>query len=70
MEAEYMTAYAAIQEVVWIRGVMTELGLKGFQLSKDASPTILNTDSKGAIDTEPYQPQEVRAYPNQVSLDS
>ena len=50
METEYMAAYAAIQEIVWIRGVMTELGLKGFQLSKDASPTILNMDSKGAID--------------------
>ena len=45
-----MVAYAAIQEIVWIRGVMTELGLKGFQLSKDAPPTILNTDSKSAID--------------------
>ena len=45
-----MAAYAVIQEIVWIRGVMTELGLKGFQLSKDASPTILNMDSKSAID--------------------
>ena len=50
MKAGYMAAYAAIQEIVWIRGVMTELGLKGFQLSKDASPTILNMDSKSAID--------------------
>ena len=45
-----MAADAAIQEIVWIRGVMTKLGLKGFQLSKDASPTILNMDSKSAID--------------------
>ena len=44
-----MAAYAAIQEIVGIRGVMTELGLKGFQLSNDASPTILNMDSKSAI---------------------
>ena len=29
---------------------MTELGLKGFQLSKNASPTILNMNSKSAID--------------------
>ena len=38
-----MTAYAAIPEIVWIRGVMTELGLeaKGFQVIKDTSPTIL-----------------------------
>ena len=50
MEAEYMAAYAAIQEIVWVRGAMTELGLKGFQLSKDASPTILNMDSNSAID--------------------
>lgn len=50
MEAEYMAAYAAIQEIVWIRGVMTELGLKGFELSSRASPTILNMDSKSAID--------------------
>ena len=26
-ESEYMAAYAAIQEIVWIRGVMSELGL-------------------------------------------
>lgn len=50
MEAEYMAAYAAIQEIVWIRGVMTELGIRGFELSKNASPTILNMDSKSAID--------------------
>jgi hypothetical protein len=50
MEAEYMAAYAAIQEIVWIRGVMTELGLKGFELSGNTSPTILNMDSKSAID--------------------
>ena len=51
IEAEYMmAAYAAIQEIVWIRGVMTELGLKGFELSGSASPTILNMDSKSAID--------------------
>lgn len=50
MEAEYMAAYAAIQEIVWIRGVMTELGLQGFELSSDASPTILYMDSKSAID--------------------
>ena len=43
-----MAPCAAIQ--VWIRGVITELGLNGFQLSKDASPTILNMDSKSAID--------------------
>ena len=50
MEAEYMTAYAAIQEIVWIQWVVTELGLEGFQLSKDASSTILNMDSKRAVD--------------------
>ena len=50
MEAECMAAYAAIQGIVWIRVVMTELGVKGFQLNKDASPTTLNMDSKSAID--------------------
>ena len=50
MKVEYMTACAAIQEIVWIRGVTTELGLTGFHLSKDASPTILNMGSKSAID--------------------
>jgi hypothetical protein len=50
MEAAYMAAYAAIQEIVHIRGVMTELGLKGFEISGNASPTILNMDSKSAID--------------------
>ena len=27
-----MAAYAAIQEIVWIRGVMTELGIKDIEL--------------------------------------
>ena len=46
MEAKVWAAYAAIQEIVWIRGVMTELGLKGFQLSKDASPKTLNITAR------------------------
>ena len=50
IEAEYMAAYAAIQEIVWIRGVMTELGIKDLELSRSTSPTILNMDSKSAID--------------------
>ena len=50
MEAEYMAVYAAIQEIVWIRGVMTELGVPGYQLNKSASPTIILMDSKSAID--------------------
>ena len=50
MEAEYMAAYATIQEIVWTRGVMTELGFKEFALSEDAAPTTLNMDSKSAID--------------------
>jgi hypothetical protein len=50
MEAEYMAAYGAIQEIVWIRGVMTELGIKEFELSGKAAPTTLNMDSKSAID--------------------
>jgi hypothetical protein len=51
MEAECMIAYAAIQEILlWIRGVMTELRVKGFELNGNSSPTILNMDSKSAID--------------------
>ena len=50
MEAEYMAAYAAIQKIVWIRGVITELDIKDLELSRSTSPTILNTDSKSAID--------------------
>ena len=49
MEAEYMAAYAAIQEIVWIRGVMTKLGIKDLELSRSTSSTILNMDSKRAI---------------------
>ena len=33
-----------------MRGVMTELGLMYFELSKCASPTLLYIDSKSAID--------------------
>ena len=50
MEAEYMAAYAAIQEIVWIRRVMTELVIKDLELSRSSSLTILNMDSKSAID--------------------
>ena len=45
-----MAAYVAIQEIVWIRGVMTELGIKDLELSRSTSPTILIMDSNSAID--------------------
>ena len=37
-----MAAYVAIQEIVWILGVMTELGINDFELSRNTSPTVLN----------------------------
>ena len=44
-----MAAYAAIQEIVWIRGATTELGIKNIELSRSTSPTFLK-DSTSAID--------------------
>ena len=41
MEGEYMAAYAAIQEIVWIRGVITELGLKELKLSSSATIQLI-----------------------------
>lgn len=46
MGAEY-TAYATtLHEIEWTRGVVTELGVKEFELSGSVSPTILSVDSK------------------------
>ena len=47
-----MAAYEAIQEIVWIRGVMTKLGIKDLELSRSTSPTILNMDSNSAINLQ------------------
>jgi hypothetical protein len=51
--------------------VMTELGLKGFELSGNASPTMLNMDSKSAIDLAQNLVNHKRSkhiHTNQVSL--
>ena len=53
MKAEYMAAYGTIQKIVWIRGVMTELGLTYFKLSKCACPTSLNMYSTSALTQNP-----------------
>ena len=44
MEAEYMAAFAMVQEICWLRGVMFELG---FELNE---PTKVYMDSRSAID--------------------
>jgi len=44
MEAEYMAAYALIQEICWLRGVLSELGFNSDE------PTRVYMDSKSAID--------------------
>jgi hypothetical protein len=44
MEAEYMAAYALIQEICWLRGVLSELGFNTDE------PTKVYMDSKSAID--------------------
>jgi hypothetical protein len=43
MEAEYMSAFAAIQELIWLKGVLKEIGI----LIDD--PITLNMDAKSAI---------------------
>jgi hypothetical protein len=43
MEAEYMAAFGAIQELIWTKGVLDELGFI------DVGPTILHMDSMSAI---------------------
>ena len=45
-----MAAYAAIQEIVWIRVVRTELHIKALELCRSTSPTILKMDCMSAID--------------------
>ena len=42
-EAEYVGATPAIQEVVWLRDLLQELGVA------DASPSLLNMDNCGAV---------------------
>jgi hypothetical protein len=43
MEAEYMAAFGAIQELIWIKGVLSEIGI---QL---VDPITLRMDAKSAI---------------------
>jgi hypothetical protein len=43
MEAEYMSAFGAIQELIWIKGVLSEIGI---QL---VDPITLHMDAKSAI---------------------
>ena len=43
MEAEYMSAFGAIQELIWIKGVLSEIGI---QL---VDPITLRMDAKSAI---------------------
>ena len=49
MESEYMAAYAAIQEILWVRGVLSELGYNEYDLDSSQPPTSLFMDSKSAI---------------------
>ena len=49
MESEYMAAYAAIQEIIWIRGVLSELGYSEYDLDSSNPSTPLFMDSKSAI---------------------
>jgi len=42
-EAEYVGATPAVQEVVWLRDLLCELGIT------DTSPSILNMDNRGAV---------------------
>ncbi len=43
MEAEYMAAFGAIQELIWTKGVLSELGFDY------ADPMILHMDSQSAM---------------------
>ena len=49
MEVEYMVIYAAIQKILWKRGVMTELGIKDLELFKSTSPKIQSMHGNSAI---------------------
>jgi hypothetical protein len=64
MEAEYMAAFGAIQELIWLKGVLRELGI----LIVD--PIKLNMDAKSAIafSEEPHASQTQQTYRYQVSL--
>ena len=43
MEAEYMSAFGAIQELIWLKGVLNEIGVHL------VDPITLNIDAKSAI---------------------
>jgi len=43
MEAEYIGATPAVQEVIWLKDLLCELGIT------DSSPSILNMDNQGAV---------------------
>jgi hypothetical protein len=42
-EAEYVGATPAVQEVIWLRDLLCELGIV------DSSPSLLNMDNRGAV---------------------
>jgi len=42
-EAEYVGATPAVQEILWLRDLLCELGVT------DSSPSLLNMDSRGAV---------------------
>ncbi len=44
-----MAAYAAIQEILWVRGVLSELGYREYDFNSSQPPTSLFMDSKSAI---------------------
>jgi hypothetical protein len=42
-EAEYVGATLAVQEIIWLRDLLCELGIT------NASPSLLNMDNRGAV---------------------
>ena len=46
MEAEYMAAFGDIQELIWLKGVLSEIGIHL------VDPITLNMDAKSAIALE------------------
>ena len=43
MEAEYVGATLAVQEIIWLRDLLRELNVI------DSSPSVLNMDNRGAV---------------------
>lgn len=63
-EAEYIAACAAVNQAIWLRRILSEMGL----VQKQATKIFCDSKSAVAIAKNPVQTQKDHAHQDQVSL--